>query len=60
MMASETALRNRVERYPNNQVSMDDLAESVVAAVWDVGPDQDDADSRFIYAVQLALAKLSD
>ncbi len=60
MMVSGTTLRNRLGRYLSDQMTLDDLTESVVDAVWDIGPDQDDADSRFAYAVQLALAELSD
>ncbi|MDQ2653756.1 MAG: hypothetical protein M3Z20_12035, partial [Chloroflexota bacterium] len=60
MMASGITLRNRLGRYLVDQITLDDLTESVVDAVWDIGPDQDDVDSRFAYAVQLALAELSD
>lgn len=60
MMASGITLRNRLGRYLSAQITLDDLTESVVDAVWDIGPDQDDADSRFAYAVQMALAELSD
>ncbi len=59
-MASGITLRNRLGRYLVDQITLDDLTESVVDAVWDIGPDQDDVDSRFAYAVQLALAELSD
>lgn len=59
-MASGITLRNRLGRYLAGEIALDDLTESVVDAVWDIGPDQDDADSRFVYAVQLAIAELPD
>ena len=59
-MESGITLRNRLRRYLSAQITLDDLTESVVDAVWDIGSDQDDADSRFAYAVQMALAELSD
>ena len=59
-MASGITLRNRLERYLLGQITLDELSESVVDAVWDIGLDQDDPESRFAYAVQMAMAERSD
>jgi hypothetical protein len=60
MMASGITRRNRLGRYLANLIALHDLTESVFDAVWGIAPDQDDVESRFAYAVQLALAELPD
>lgn len=60
MNALESTTRHHLERYLAGHESLDQLTEWIVDAIWSTDPDQDDAALDLVYAVQLALAELSD
>ncbi|MFT4040563.1 MAG: hypothetical protein QM692_20450 [Thermomicrobiales bacterium] len=56
----DQTIRRHLQGYLANQVSLNQLTEVIVDAIWSLPPDQEDALTDRIYAVQLALAELSD
>lgn len=60
MHALESTTRHHLERYLAGHESLDQLTTWIVEAMWRTDPDQGDAATDFVYAVQLALAELSD
>ncbi len=60
MRALESTPRYHLERYLAGHETLDQLNEWIVEAIWSAEPDQEDAATDFVYAVQLALAELSD
>lgn len=60
MTTLEQTIRHHLVNFLAGKTSLDTLTEVVMGAVWDLGPDQNDAASDLAFAVQLALAELSD
>lgn len=60
MIQLQQTIRHHLADYLADVISLDQLTEVIVDAVWELAPDQHDATSDLVYTVQLSLAELSD